>query len=132
MAWFKKSNGGEDPIDPVMPQPSSKNGTTYLGKKLTVSGSITGRDSVQVFGRHEGDIHLEGDLDIRESAVIRGNLRAATILVGGTAEGDLAAVSKLKIDRTGVSRAIFPRRLWPFKKGRCSTVKSRCAADSNP
>ena len=74
MAWFKKSNGGEDPSDPVLTQPSSKSGTTYLGKKLTVSGSITGRDSVQVFGRHEGDIQLEGDLDIRESAVIRGNL----------------------------------------------------------
>jgi cytoskeletal protein CcmA (bactofilin family) len=102
MAWFKKSNGGEEPIDSVLPQPSSKNGTTYLGKKLTVSGSITGRDSVQVFGRHEGDIRLDGDLDIRETAVVRGNLRAAVILVGGTAEGDLAAVSKLKIDRTGV------------------------------
>ena len=102
MAWFKKSNGGEEPMDPVLPQPSSKNGTTYLGKKLTVSGSITGRDSVQVFGRHEGDIQLEGDLNIRESAVVRGNLKAATILIGGTAEGDLAAGSKLKIDRTGV------------------------------
>jgi cytoskeletal protein CcmA (bactofilin family) len=102
MAWFKKSNGGDEPTDLVQPQPASKNKTTYLGKKLTVSGSITGRDSVQVFGRHEGDIHLEGDLDIRESAVVRGNLRAATILVGGTAEGGLAAVSKLKIDRTGV------------------------------
>ena len=102
MAWFKKSNGAEEPIDPVLPQPSSKNATTYLGKKLTVSGSITGRDSVQISGRHEGDIRLEGDLDIRETAVVRGNLRAAVILVGGTAEGDLAAVSKLRIDRTGV------------------------------
>ena len=102
MAWFKKSNDGEEPMDPFVPQPSSKNGTTYLGKKLTVSGSITGRDSVQVSGRHEGDIHLEGDLDIRESAVVRGNIRAAVIQVGGTAEGDLAAVYKLRIDRTGV------------------------------
>jgi cytoskeletal protein CcmA (bactofilin family) len=117
MAWFKKSNGGEEPIESVRPQPSSKNGTTYLGKKLTVSGSITGRDSVQVFGCHEGDIHLEGDLDIRESAVIRGNLRAATILVGGTAEGDLAAVSKLKIDRTGVVKGNISTPVVALQEG---------------
>jgi cytoskeletal protein CcmA (bactofilin family) len=102
MAWFKKTSAGDEPPNPVLPQPSSKDATTYLGKNLTVRGSITGRDSVQIFGSHEGDVHLEGDLEIRESAVIRGNLRAATILVGGTAEGDLSAVAKLKIDRTGV------------------------------
>lgn len=102
MAWFKKSSGGEEPIDPVVPQPSSKNGTTYLGKNLSVSGSITGRDSVQIAGRHEGDIHVDGHLDIREPALVRGSLKAATILVAGTVEGDLLAASKLKIDRTGV------------------------------
>lgn len=117
MAWFKKSNGGEEPIDPVAPPPSSKNGTTYLGKKLTVSGSITGRDSVQVCGRHEGDIHLEGDLNIRESAVVRGNLRAAEILVGGTAEGDLVAVSKLKIDRTGVVKGTISTPALALQEG---------------
>ena len=117
MAWFKKSNGGEEPMDSVLPQPSSKNGTTYLGKKLTVSGSITGRDSVQVFGRHEGDIQLEGDLDIRESAVVRGNLKAASILVGGTAEGDLAALSKLKIDRSGVVKGNISTPVVALQEG---------------
>ena len=117
MAWFKKSNGGEEPMDPVLPQPSSKNVTTYLGKKLTVSGSITGRDSVQVFGRHEGDIQLEGDLDIRESAVVRGNLKAASILVGGTAEGDLAALSKLKIDRSGVVKGNISTPVVALQEG---------------
>ena len=82
-------------------EPSIKKSATYLGKNLNINGSITGRDNVQIFGPHTGDIHLEGDLDIRESAVIQGNLRARTIQVGGTAEGDLVAVAKLQIQRTG-------------------------------
>ena len=117
MAWFKKSSGGEEPIDPVVPQPSSKNGTTYLGKNLSVSGSITGRDSVQIAGRHEGDIHVDGHLDIREPAVVRGSLKAATILVAGTVEGDLLAASKLKIDRTGVVTGTISTSAVAFQEG---------------
>ncbi|MFZ0131172.1 MAG: polymer-forming cytoskeletal protein [Desulfobacterales bacterium] len=117
MAWFKKSNGGEDPIDPVMPQPSSKNGTTYLGKNLSISGSITGRDSVQISGRHEGDIQVDGHLDIREPAVVRGSLKAASITVAGTAEGDLLAASRLKIDRTGVVTGTISTSAVAFQEG---------------
>lgn len=117
MAWFKKSNDGEEPIDPAMPQPSSKNGTTYLGKNLSVNGSITGRDSVQISGRHEGDIHVDGHLDIREPAVVRGRLRAATILVAGTAEGDLLAASKLKIERTGVVKGDISTPVVALQEG---------------
>ncbi|MFZ0241331.1 MAG: polymer-forming cytoskeletal protein [Desulfobacterales bacterium] len=119
MAWFKKTPDGEDPMASGMSPLSAKNGTTYLGKNLRVSGSITGRDNVQVFGRHVGDIHLEGDghLDIMEPAVIRGNLRAAAILVGGTAEGDLIAVSRLEIDRTGVVKGTITTPVIALQEG---------------
>ncbi|MFZ0613342.1 MAG: polymer-forming cytoskeletal protein [Desulfobacterales bacterium] len=117
MAWFKKSNDGEQPPDGAMVPPPTKIGTTYLGKNLTVNGSITGRDSVQIFGRHEGDIQVDGHLDIREPAVIRGNLRAASITVAGTAEGDLLAASKLTIDCTGVVTGTISTSAVAFQEG---------------
>jgi cytoskeletal protein CcmA (bactofilin family) len=102
MAWFKKINGGAEPLGARQPQNSAKNQTTYLGQNLTVSGSIYGGDAVQIFGRHDGDVYLDGDLSIGSTAVIRGHLRAATIRIGGRAEGDITAAAKLTIDSTGV------------------------------
>jgi cytoskeletal protein CcmA (bactofilin family) len=103
MGWFKKTSAREEstpsaeaPIEPTMSKRS-----TYLGKNLNVTGSIVGRDDVQIFGRHTGGIQIEGDLDIRESATIEGNIKARSVKVGGTAKGDLVADSKLHIQRTG-------------------------------
>lgn len=117
MSWFKKSNSGPGTEEPKPPRQNPGKGTTYLGKKLEITGSITGRDSVQLFGTHAGDVRLEGDLDIRESAVIRGNLKAGTILVGGTAEGDLQAVSKLLIHRNGVVKGNITTPVIALQEG---------------
>ena len=99
MGWFKKSSPREEPTPHPQTQtePTISKRSTYLGKNLTISGSIVGRDDVQIFGRHTGGIQIEGDLELRESAVIEGNITARSIQVGGTAKGDLVASSKLHI-----------------------------------
>ena len=123
MGWFKKSSPGEESIPPTPTPTSTRNetpvskGVTHLGKNLNINGSITGRDDVQIFGRHTGDIQLEGDLDIKESATTQGNLKARTIQVGGAAEGDLIASSKLHVQRTGKVKGNITAPVLTLKEG---------------
>lgn len=119
MGWFKKSGPREVSTNTTEPRIESpiKKTATYLGKNLNINGSITGRDNVQIFGHHTGGIRLEGDLDIRESAAIQGNLSARTIQVGGIAEGDLVAGAKLHIQRTGKVKGNITTPALTLKEG---------------
>ncbi len=127
MGWFKKSSPREESATPTpTPTPTSTStrnqtpvnkGVTYLGKNLNINGSITGRDDVQIFGRHTGGIQLEGDIDIKESATTQGDLKARTIQVGGAAEGDLIASSKLHIQRTGRVKGNITAPVLVLKEG---------------
>ena len=119
MAWFKKSSPREElAVAPeTRKETSISKGATYLGKNLNDRGTLPGRDDVQIFGRHTGGIQLEGDLDIRESANIQGNLKARTISVGGVAEGDLIASSKLHIQRSGKVKGNITTPALALKEG---------------
>jgi cytoskeletal protein CcmA (bactofilin family) len=97
--WFKKK---ETPIEEeeaafTLPLPNVGEGTSFLGPSLLISGKITGKDDVQLLGRHEGSIDLNGDLAIQESAVVSGLVAAGSISVSGSVEGDLRARRKLHV-----------------------------------
>ena len=119
MGWFKKTSAREEstPSTEAPVEPSVSKRSTYLGKNLNITGSIVGRDDVQVFGRHTGGIQIEGDLDIRESATIEGNMKARSIQVGGKAKGDLVAGSKLHIQRTGKVKGNISTSVLTLKEG---------------
>ena len=119
MGWFKKTSAREEstPSTEAPIEPSMSKRSTYLGKNLKITGSIVGRDDVQIFGRQTGGIQIEGDLDIRESATIEGNIKARSIQVGGTAKGDLVADSKLHIQRTGKVNGNISTSVLTLKEG---------------
>jgi cytoskeletal protein CcmA (bactofilin family) len=77
-----------------------RDGLTLLGKNLSVKGTVLGDDDIQLLGVHVGDFDLKGDLNIHQSAKIVGNVKASTISVGGTIEGNVSATKKMKILQT--------------------------------
>ena len=100
--WFKKQQATEDEEESafVLQLPNVKPGTSFIGATLLISGKITGEGDVLLHGRHEGSIDLDGDLAIRESAVVSGVVAARTISVSGMVDGDLRAREKLAVRRT--------------------------------
>jgi cytoskeletal protein CcmA (bactofilin family) len=100
--WFGKKEipKEEEEAAFTLPLPSVKAGTSFLGSSLVISGSITGQGDVQLHGLHEGSIDLQGDLDIRQSAVVTGLITARSISVSGSVDGDLRARQKLSVLRT--------------------------------
>ena len=100
--WFGKKQLPEEPEEAAftLTLPQVKPGTSYLGPSLRISGKITGEGDVQLLGRHEGSIDLQGDLMVQEGAFAGGLITARSISVGGSVEGDLRARKKLTVLRT--------------------------------
>ena len=97
----KKENPKEEEESAFTLQlPKVKDGTSFLGATLLISGKITGEGDVQILGRHEGSVDLDGHLAVHESAVVSGLVAARSISVSGSVEGDLRAREKLSIQHT--------------------------------
>ncbi len=97
--WFKKKDAPveEEEAAFTLPLPNVGERTSFLGPSLLISGKISGKDDVQILGRHEGRIDLNGDLVIQESAVVSGLVAAGSISVSGSVEGDLKARRRLHV-----------------------------------
>jgi cytoskeletal protein CcmA (bactofilin family) len=72
-----------------------------VGQGATVRGRIEGREDLAVFGRVEGDVVLEGTLFVAPGGVVRGDVRAAQVLIAGLLLGDVSAAERIQIASTG-------------------------------
>jgi cytoskeletal protein CcmA (bactofilin family) len=103
MGWFKKKQDGNTPVS-AQESDSTRPGLTFLGKNLTITGTISGTDNLQILGTCEGEIDVGGNVDVHEAAQIRGSLKAPLIQIKGSAEGDISAGTKLVLKPTAVIR----------------------------
>ena len=93
----KKNETDPEPTTAPLPMSGIKSGTTFLGQGLSVQGRIGGQDDVVILGSHEGEIEVNGQLEIQEEANVRGHIRAKTMLIKGRVEGSIVADQKLNI-----------------------------------
>ena len=100
MSWkfWEKSEQG---LDMDLAGRDEEKKPTFLGKELNIKGRIQGSDDVLIMGKHEGDIDVESQLDIRHRADITGNIHANVIKVSGKIRGNLTARNNLHVSRTG-------------------------------
>lgn len=62
-----------------------------------VRGDIRGASDLVVEGRLDGAIHVDGDLVIRESGVVRGDVRARSVRVLGVVVGSIVANDRISV-----------------------------------
>ena len=74
---------------------------TVFGKDTEFNGDLSFNKSLQINGKFEGEIHSSGFLVIGESAVIKANIKAKTVILKGEVHGNIEALSKLEIEATG-------------------------------
>ncbi|MBC6905745.1 polymer-forming cytoskeletal protein [Saccharophagus sp. K07] len=79
-------------------QSSSGNWAAVIGPKITFKGEIIGEEDLLVQGKVEGSIDLKGNhLTIGQQGVVKANLKAKTITIEGTVEGDLIGQERIEI-----------------------------------
>jgi cytoskeletal protein CcmA (bactofilin family) len=68
-----------------------------LGSDVEVKGNLKFAGELTFEGKLEGEINTEGVLNLGDSAVINGNINAATVIVRGKVNGNINAKEKLEI-----------------------------------
>ena len=75
--------------------------TTVFSKDTEFFGDLKFKKSLQIDGYLEGEIESEGFLVIGEGAVVRANIRAKTVIIGGEVHGNIEAADRLEILTSG-------------------------------
>jgi len=82
-----------------------------IGHKTVVIGNVHGDGDLEVHGKVEGDVTVEGNLFVAAGAEVKGSIAASVVKIAGTVEGNLTASQTLSIDSEArvVGDMITPR-----------------------
>ena len=78
--------------------------TTMLGPETLYTGVFQGKDNHIIYGEVQGECEIEGILVLGEGSRWKGNIRAGSVVIAGRVEGDIQAMTKLELARTGYVR----------------------------
>lgn len=68
-----------------------------VGEKLAIKGEIVGEGDLELAGRFEGVINVQGTVAIGDRAEVDADITASTIIVGGKVRGNLSAAGRVEI-----------------------------------
>jgi cytoskeletal protein CcmA (bactofilin family) len=72
--------------------------STTLGTETSLSGTLKFKDSLRIRGKFEGEIDAIGHLYIDPEAIVTAkNIRATSVVVGGTVHGDIEAADRIEM-----------------------------------
>ncbi|MGK0223198.1 MAG: cytoskeletal protein CcmA (bactofilin family) [Limisphaerales bacterium] len=97
---------------PMSTQTSTSRNTAMIGASIKIKGEISGDESLQIDGQVEGQVNLNNhDLTIGDSGKVTADLRAKTIKIHGTVNGDIQGSEMVVVSKTGkvLGNIIAPR-----------------------
>jgi cytoskeletal protein CcmA (bactofilin family) len=107
-----------------------------LGASLTIKGQITGDEDLQIDGKVEGPISLQGHrLTVGRSARLNSEVNAREVVVYGKASGNLRARDRVEIKKDGeVTGDITTARIsiedGAYFKGRIEIERAKQASQT--
>ncbi len=75
--------------------------STSLGKGSQISGTLTFEGAVRINGQVDGDISAQESVVIGESAVVKAQVTADSIIITGKVTGDITARRRVEIQAPG-------------------------------
>ncbi len=70
---------------------------TVIAPGIRIVGTIIGADAVDLAGSLDGDVHVEAGCRVRRGGIVKGTLRADSIIIEGEIEGRIKAVKKVEL-----------------------------------
>jgi len=101
--FFGFDPGDEDDPQDALMRPASPPQTSFrVGEKLSIKGEITGEGDLELAGRFEGVINVNGRVVVGDRAEVDADITASTIVVGGKVRGNLNAAGRVEILPQGI------------------------------
>jgi len=86
--------------------------TAFLGRNTHFNGDLRFSGILRIDGIFEGNIYSDGTLSIGETAVVKGEVKVATVIVQGQVQGTIEASHLLEVaDRGRVAGRIIAGKL---------------------
>jgi cytoskeletal protein CcmA (bactofilin family) len=92
----------EEPEPPVVLSSGSHAGAFRVGEKLSIKGEIIGEGDLELAGRFEGIVNVNGRVVVGERAEVDADISASNIVVGGKVRGNLNATGRVEILPQGI------------------------------
>jgi cytoskeletal protein CcmA (bactofilin family) len=87
----------EEPTPFPLRQAPAPSTAFRVGEKLSIKGEISGEGDLELAGRFEGVINVQGTVAIGDRAEVDADITASTIIVGGKVRGNLSAAGRVEI-----------------------------------
>jgi cytoskeletal protein CcmA (bactofilin family) len=102
--FFGFDSGEEDELEPSLTTLSagSQPGAFRVGEKLSIKGEIVGEGDLELAGRFEGIVNVNGRVFVGERAEVDADISASNIVVGGKVRGNLNATGRVEILPQGI------------------------------
>ncbi len=91
--------GAREENDSSPPPARSRTPSTAfrIGEKLSIKGEIVGEGDLELAGRFQGTIHVQGTVVVGDQAEVDADITASTIVIGGRVRGNLSASGRVEI-----------------------------------
>ncbi|MFP5222603.1 MAG: polymer-forming cytoskeletal protein [Acidobacteriota bacterium] len=89
----------------------------FLGVGTTYRGRLDFTGSVRIDGVFEGEIESEGTLVVGREAVITGQVRVGSLVLGGTLNGDATASQRALLHKTARFKGVLSTPALSVEEG---------------
>jgi cytoskeletal protein CcmA (bactofilin family) len=73
---------------------------TLISEGCRIEGLLTGSGNFMISGEIEGECDIDGSITLARGGYCKGLLRADTVIIAGTVEGDIVANGQVEINDT--------------------------------
>lgn len=102
---------------------------SLIAKHLEVKGDLTGAGDLKIDGKIQGNVNLEGNLFLSESAEIKGNIIAKNFECNGIIEGNILVKDKLTIGSKSKITGDIQTKILIVEEG--AEINGKCIAAKN-
>lgn len=110
---------------------------TIIGKEMDFKGTLKGEGSIHIDGRVEGKIKVGGDVLIGKDSLVKADIQAMSVRIGGKVVGNVSCKAKVELLVSGslkgnlkASDLTIPE--GAFFEGECSMIPSGEEISTHP
>ena len=97
---------------------------TIIGINVVLKGNLRNKGSIQINGNVEGEVKSDENINIGETAKIKGPVIAKTIEISGEVKGIIEATERLEVNPTGRITGDISAKSLIIKQGAVFVGKS--------